>query len=180
MKSTLVKIIPEGMDSEFMVVTTESSAHEFIKNYAKDNGYRIEEHACANRFECILQDLERIRNAIEVHCPIVMKQPAFGEGGKPFNDELSQCFTNIEVACNEEMDDPEFAWMQPELPTYEEYTKDWSLADKLKFLYDEDISTKPKAWTTLELARAVKDPEYFAFETNSNLKQTLQEREYIR
>jgi len=34
MKSTLVKIIPEGIHPEFMVVTTESSAHEFIKNYA--------------------------------------------------------------------------------------------------------------------------------------------------
>lgn len=183
MKSTLVKIIPEGMDSEFMVVTTESSAHEFIKNYAKDNGYRIEEHACANRFECILQDLERIRNAIEVHCPIVMKQPAFGEGGKPFNDELSQCFTNIEVACNEEMDDPEFAWMQPELPTYEEYVKDMTLQQQLEMYYDKDIdgSSYPRSywWTCEDIAKIVDNADWLP-DFEEKFKEYLKEREYIR
>ena len=179
MKLKLVKITPEGCDPERMIVTEGSSAHELVEDYAKDNGYPIEEHACANRFECILKDLERIRHTIEVHCPIVMKQPTLGEGGKPYNDELSQCFTNIEIACNEEMDDPELIWMQ-NLPTYEEYTKDWSFEDKLRFLYDEDISLKPKTWTSRDLACAVKDPEYFVFETDSNLKQILLEREYIR
>jgi hypothetical protein len=155
MKSTLVKITPEGMDPEFMVVTTDSSAHEFVKDYAKDNGYPIEEHACANRLDCILQDLERIRITIETHCPIVMKQPALCEDGSLFNDELSQCFTNIEVACNEEMDDPEFVWMQPEIPTYEEYTKNWSLKQKMEMYWEEE-------WC------------------EERFKTYLQEREYIR
>jgi hypothetical protein len=181
MKSTLVKIIPEGMDPEFMVVTTESSAHEFIKDYAKDNGYRIEEHACANRFECILQDLERIRNAIEVHCPIVMKQPAFGEGGKPFNDELSQCFTNIEIACNEEMDDPELVWMKPELPTYEEYTKDMTFTDILKMYYENDIRNNSHiAFTPSEVNNMLDDPSEFRSEIEESFKRYLQEREYIQ
>jgi hypothetical protein len=179
MKSTLVKITPKGHDPEFMVVSTESSAHEFVKSYAKDNGYEIEERPCANRFQCILQDLKRIEETIQKYAPVILKLPAFDDG-EPYNNHLSECFSNIEIACDEEASEVEHEWLAPDLPTYEEYTKDWSLADKLKFLYDEDISTKPKAWTTLELAHAVKDPEYFAFETNSNLKQTLQEREYIQ
>ena len=178
MKSTLIKITPEGLDPERMVVTTDSSAHEFVKDYAKDNGYPIEEHACANRFKCILEDLERIRNAIEVHCPIVMKQPAFGEGGKPFNDELSQCFTNIEVACNEEMDDPEFVWMQPELPTYEEYVKDMTLQQQLEMYYEADTLGKVK-WTCKDIAHIVDNADWEP-DFQEKFKEYLQEREYIR
>jgi hypothetical protein len=183
-KNTLVKITPEGLDPERMVVTTDSSAHEFVKDYAKDNGYPIEEHACANRFQCILQDLERIRITIETHCPIVMKQPALCEGQhsakvKVYSMiELSQCFTNIEVACNEEMDDPEFAWMQPELPTYEEYTKGWSLALKMKMYWDEDLANR-KLWTYKDVAHALDNADWLP-DFEEKFKKYLQEREYIR
>ena len=162
MNTTLVKITPDGMDPEFMVVTTGSTAHESMKEYAKMNAYPIEEHVCANRFQCILQDLKRIEETIQKYAPVILGLPAF-DNGKQYNDHLSQCFTNIEIACNEEMDDPEFAWMQPELPTYEEYTKGWSLQKKLEMYYEEDIKEECNVshnmamasykWTCLTLLR---------------------------
>jgi hypothetical protein len=179
MKLRLIKITPEGLDPEFMVVTEGSTAHTMVQDYAKDNGYPIEDRPCANRFACILQDLKRIEDAIEKYAPVILTLPAF-DNGKPYNNHLSQCFWNIETACDEESSEVEHEWLAPDPPTYEEYTKDWSFEDKLRFLYDEDISLKPKTWTSRDLACAVKDPEYFVFETDSNLKQILLEREYIR
>lgn len=179
MKNTLIKITPEGMDPEFMVVTTDSSAHEFVKDYAKDNGYPIEGHPCANRFKCILEDLERIRNAIEVHCPIVMKQPAFGEGGKPFNDELSQCFTSIEIACDEEASEVEHEWMQSALPTYEEYVKDMTLEQMLKMYHEKDIQEGPVQMTCKDIAHIVDNADWLP-DFEERFKEYLKEREYIR
>ena len=130
MKSTLVKITPDGMDPEFMVVTTGSTAHESMKEYAKMNAYPIEEHACANRFQCVLQDLKRIEETIQKYAPVILGLPAF-DNGKQYNDQLSQCFSNIEIACDEEASEVEHEWLTPELPTYEEYTKNMTFEEIL-------------------------------------------------
>jgi hypothetical protein len=137
MKSTLVKITPKGHDPEFMVVSTESSAHEFVKSYAKDNGYEIEERPCANRFQCILQDLKRIEETIQKYAPVILKLPAFDDG-EPYNNHLSECFSNIEIACDEEASEVEHEWLAPDLPTYEEYTKNWSLKQKMEMYWEEE------------------------------------------
>ena len=109
-----------------------------------------------------------------------MKQPAL-EGGEPYNDELSQCFTNIEVACDEEMDDPEFAWMQPELPTYEEYTKHWSLKQKLEMYYEADIEKLNTDVSCIfaDFADAIDNADWLS-DFEERFKGYLQEREYIR
>jgi hypothetical protein len=167
MKSTLVKITPIGHDPEFMVVTTESSAHEFIKSYAKDNGYRIEERACANRFQCILQDLKRIEETLEKYAPVVLKLPAL-DGGEPYNDHLSQCFWNIETACDEEASEVEHEWLASgELPTFGEYTKNMTLEQMMEMYYDIDI------WEAGDNADWLPDFE-------KKFKEYLIEREYIR
>ena len=179
MKSTLVKITPDGMDPEFMVVTTGSTAHEMVREYAKTNAYPIEEHACANRFKCILQDLERIRRTIEVHCPILMTQPTLGEGGKPFNDELSQCFTNIEIACDEQASEVEHEWMQSALPTYEQYVKEMTLQQMLEMYYEKDIQEGPVQMTCKEIAHIVDNADWLP-DFEKKFKGYLKEREYIR
>ena len=184
MKSTLIKITPEGLDPEYMVVTTGSSAHESMMEYAKINAYPIEERPCANRFACILQDLERIRTTIAIHCPIIMKQPALGTDCKPFNDALSQCFTNIEVACDEEDDEVEHAWGE-NLPTFGEYTKNMSLEQMMEMYYEEDIheagdSDLPrKVWTYKDVAHAVDNADWLP-DFEKKFKEYLREREYIR
>lgn len=189
MKSTLVKITPEGHDPEFMVVTTESSAHEFVKDYARDNGYKIEEHACANRFACILQDLKRIEETIVKYAPILLKLPSL-DGGKTYNDHLSQCFWNIEIACDEEASEVEHEWLQPELPTYEEYTKGWSLTQKLKMYYEEDIKEECNVshnmamqsykWTCADIAKIFEMGKDWLPDFELRFKEYLQEREYIQ
>ena len=176
MKLRLIKITPEGLDPERMVVTEGSTAHKLAKEYANTNGYPIEEHACANRFECILKDLKRIEDTLEQNAPILLKLPAL-DGILPYNDELSQCFTNIEIACNEEMDDPELTWMQ-NLPTYEEYTKGWSLADKMSMYYDEDIN--PTKWSCADIARIIEMGKDWLPDFELRFKEYLIEREYIQ
>ena len=182
-KLRLVKITPSGHDPERMVVTEDSTAHEMVRNYATENAYNIVEHECANRFDCILADLERIRTTIAVHCPIIMKQPGLDSNCKPYNDELSQCFTNIEIACNEEMDEPEFTWMNPR-PTYEDYTKGWTLEKKMRMYYEEDIhdagdSDEPrKTWTYQDVANAVDNADWLP-EFEADFKKYLQDRDYV-
>lgn len=188
MKLRLIKITPEGHDPERMVVTEGSTAHELAKEYAYSNGYPIEEHACANRFECILKDLKRIEGTLEQNAPIILKLPAL-DGVLPYNDELSQCFTNIEIACNEEMDDPELTWMQ-NLPTYEEYTKGWSLQQKLEMYYEKDIKEECNVshnmamasykWTCADIASILEMGKDWLPDFELRFKEYLQEREYIR
>ncbi len=180
MKSTLVKITPKGHDPEFMVVTTESSAHEFVKSYAKDNGYEIEERACANRFQCILQDLKRIEKTLEIYTPVVLKLPAY-DNGKIYNDHLSQCFSNIEIACDEEASEVEHEWLTPDLPTYEEYIKDMTFTDILKMYYENDIRNNSHiAFTPSEVNNMLDDPSEFRSEIEESFKRYLQEGEYIQ
>ena len=65
-----------------------------------------------------------------------------------------------------------------ELPTYEQYTKDMSLADQIKFYYDVDIDNYlGDPWEIL--AECAVDPHWLK-EFKVNFKEYLQEREYIK
>jgi len=65
-----------------------------------------------------------------------------------------------------------------ELPTYEEYIKDMSLADQIKFYFDVDIDNYlGDPWEIL--AECAVDPHWLE-EFKINFKEYLQEREYIK
>ena len=65
-----------------------------------------------------------------------------------------------------------------ELPTYEQYIKDMSLADQIKFYFDVDIDNYlGDPWEIL--AECAVDPHWLK-EFKVNFKEYLQEREYIR
>lgn len=64
------------------------------------------------------------------------------------------------------------------LPTYEEYIKDMSLADQIKFYFDVDIDNYlGNPWEIL--AECAVDPHWLS-EFKVNFKEYLQEREYIK
>lgn len=178
MKSTLVKITPDGMDPEFMVVTDGSTALEMVREYAKTNAYPIEEHACANRFQCILQDLKRIEETIQKYAPVILGLPAF-DNGKQYNDHLSQCFWNIEIACDEEASEVEHEWLAPDLPTYEEYVKGMTLQQQLEMYYDKDIDGSSYEWTCEDIAKIVDNADWLP-EFEQTFKDFLKERQYIQ
>ena len=67
---------------------------------------------------------------------------------------------------------------EEEAPTYEEYIKDMSLAEQIKFYYDVDIDNYlGDPWEIL--AECAVDPHWLK-EFKVNFKEYLQEREYIR
>lgn len=64
-----------------------------------------------------------------------------------------------------------------ELPTYEEYTKDWTLKDKIQFYYEVDINN-----FITDLDEVVKDItiDISSIQTfEENFREYLIEREYI-
>lgn len=64
------------------------------------------------------------------------------------------------------------------LPTYEQYIKDMSLVDQIKFYFDVDIDNYlGDPWEIL--AECAVDPHWLS-EFKVNFKEYLQEREYIR
>jgi hypothetical protein len=64
------------------------------------------------------------------------------------------------------------------LPTYEQYIKDMSLVDQIKFYYDVDIDNYlGDPWEIL--AECAVDPHWLS-EFKINFKEYLQEREYIQ
>jgi len=64
------------------------------------------------------------------------------------------------------------------LPTYEEYIKDMSLADQIKFYFDVDLDNYlGNPWEIL--AECAVDPHWLE-EFKVNFKEYLQEREYIQ
>ena len=64
------------------------------------------------------------------------------------------------------------------LPTYEQYIKDMSLADQIKFYFDVDIDNYlGDPWEIL--AECAVDPHWLE-EFKVNFKEYLQEREYIK
>jgi len=65
-----------------------------------------------------------------------------------------------------------------ELPTYEQYIKDMSLADQIKFYFDVDLDNYlGDPWEML--AECAVDPHWLK-EFKVNFKEYLQEREYIK
>lgn len=64
------------------------------------------------------------------------------------------------------------------LPTYEQYIKDMSLVDQIKFYFDVDIDNYlGDPWEIL--AECAVDPHWLS-EFKINFKEYLQEREYIQ
>ena len=64
------------------------------------------------------------------------------------------------------------------LPTYWEFTKDWNLADKLKFHYDVDLDNfTGDVWEIV--SDALTNPNWLK-EFEKEFKENLREREYIR
>lgn len=64
------------------------------------------------------------------------------------------------------------------LPTYEQYIKDMSLVDQIKFYFDVDIDNYlGDPWEIL--AECAVDPHWLS-EFKVNFKEYLQEREYIQ
>lgn len=64
------------------------------------------------------------------------------------------------------------------IPTYEQYTKDMSLSDQIKFYFDVDIGNYlGDPWEIL--AECAVDPHWLE-EFKVNFKEYLQEREYIK
>jgi hypothetical protein len=64
------------------------------------------------------------------------------------------------------------------LPTYWEFTKDWSLVEKLKFHYDVDLDNfTGDVW---ELVAGVANNPNWLKEFEKEFKENLREREYIR
>ena len=67
---------------------------------------------------------------------------------------------------------------EEEAPTYEEYIKDMSLTDQIKFYFDVDIDNYlGDPWEIL--AECAVDPHWLS-EFKINFKEYLQEREYIQ
>lgn len=69
------------------------------------------------------------------------------------------------------------------LPTYEQYIKDMSLTDQIKFYYDVDLKDFfPDGWMTdpWEIVAQVATNPNWLNEFNKEFKEYLQEREYIQ
>ncbi|MGZ0247568.1 MAG: hypothetical protein ACKVH1_16675 [Alphaproteobacteria bacterium] len=69
------------------------------------------------------------------------------------------------------------------IPTYEEYTKDMSLVDQIKFYYDVDLKDFfPDGWMAdpWEIVAQVAVNPNWLNEFNKEFKEYLQEREYIQ
>jgi hypothetical protein len=189
MKLRLITITPIDCDPEFMVVTEGSTAHLLATEYAESNSYPIKDRPCSHRFKCILQDLAMIEKTIKKNAPFVLEMPALMDNGKPYNDHLWQSFSNIEVACDEESDEVEHEWLSGELPTYEEYTKGWSLQKKLEMYYEEDIKEECNVshnmamasykWTCKDIAQIVDNADWLP-DFEKKFKEYLKEREYIQ
>ena len=132
------------------------------------------------RFRCILTDLAMIERTIAIHCPLILKEPALTEDFKPFNENLKQSFSNIETACDITCEEVELEW-EGGLPTYEEYTKDMLLAQKLEMYYDADIDSPATShkWTCEDIAGIVDNADWLP-DFEKKFKEYLEEREYIK
>jgi hypothetical protein len=133
------------------------------------------------RFRCILVDLAMIERTIKKHAPFILELPALmDDSGQPFNDHLWQSFSNIETACDITCDEVETEW-EGGLPTYEEYTKDMSLKEKLEMYYDADIDSPATSykWTCKDIAEIVDNADWLP-DFEKKFKEYLEEREYIQ
>jgi len=134
-----------------------------------------------NRLAHINSDIEIIEETIKRNVPILLNNESYRDT-KVFAKKLSQNITNIYVACDLTDDTVETQWSTHEsiLPTYAEYTKDISLADKFKFYFDTDLDeTISAADMCKEMADALSSPTWLnGFELD--FENYLKEREYIR
>ena len=135
-----------------------------------------------NRLAHITTDIEIIEETIKRNVPILLNNKSY-RNNEVFADELNHNITNIYRACDLTDDTVEKHWKTHKslLPTYAEYTKDMSLADKFKFYYDADINDTIPLATNLceEMADALSSPTWLTgFE--KDFEDYLKEREYIR
>lgn len=134
-----------------------------------------------NRLAHITTDIEIIEETIKRNVPILLNNESYRDT-KVFATQLRQNIKNIYTACDLTDDEVETQWSTHDsiLPTYAEYTKDMSLADKFKFYYDADLD-QPISATNLceEMADALSSPTWLTgFE--KDFENYLKEREYIR
>jgi len=128
------------------------------------------------RFRCILIDLATIRETISKCAPILMEHPP----ANGYSCSLTDCFNNIETACDLTSSEVETEW-EGGLPTYEEYTKDMSLKKKLEMYYDADIDSPATSykWTCKDIAEIVDNADWLP-DFEKKFKEYLEEREYIK
>jgi len=179
----------KGFSDEKQIVTEDSTSHELLRNYANENMYEIRSEPIEmtidqlkNRLAHINSDIEIIEETIKRNVPILLNNESYRDT-KVFAAKLSQNITNIYAACDLTDDEVETQWSTHEslLPTYEEYTKDMSLADKLKFYYDADLD-QPISATNLceEMADALSSPPTWLNGFEKDFEDYLKEREYIK
>lgn len=137
--------------------------------YNQSTTHQMTNDQLKNRLAHIKTDIQIIEKTIKRRVPKIL-------------DELNLNITNIYVACDLTNDEVEKEWKTHKsiLPTYAEYTKDMSLADKFKMYYDADLD-QPISATNLceEMADALSSPTWLAgFE--KDFKNYLWEREYMR
>jgi hypothetical protein len=134
-----------------------------------------------NRLAHIKTDIKIIEETIKRRVPKILNKKSYNNS-VVFADELNHNITNIYVACDLTDDEVETEWSTHEsiLPTYAQYTKDMSLADKFKFYFDTDLDeTISAADMCKEMADALSSPTWLAgFELD--FENYLKEREYIR
>ena len=134
-----------------------------------------------NRLAHINSDIEIIEETIKRNVPILLNNESY-RNNEVFAEKLSHNITNIYTACDLTDDTVETQWGTHEsiLPTYEEYTKNMSLADKFKFYFDTDLNeTISAADMCEEMADALSSPTWLnGFE--KDFENYLKEREYIR
>lgn len=134
-----------------------------------------------NRLAHINTDIEIIEETIKRNVPILLNNKSY-QNTKVFAEKLSHNITNIYEACDLTDDTVEKHWSTHEsiLPTYEEYTKNMSLADKFKFYFDTDLNETISAVDMCEeMADALSSPTWLnGFE--KDFENYLKEREYIR
>jgi hypothetical protein len=134
-----------------------------------------------NRLAHIQTDIEIIEETIKRNVPILLNNKSY-RNSEVFADELNRNITNIYVACDLTDDEVEKRWTTHEsiLPTYAEYTKDMSLADKFRFYFDTNINdTISAADMCGEMADALSSPNWLD-EFELDFEDYLKERDYIR
>lgn len=178
----------KGFRDEKQIITVDSTSHELLRNYANENMYEIISEPIEmtidqlkNRLAHINTDIEIIEETIKRNVPILLNNKSY-QNTKVFAAKLSQKITNIYTACDLTSNEVETEWSTHEsmLPTYEEYTKDMSLADKFKFYYDADLNQPVSAKNLCEeMADALSSPTWLnGFE--KDFENYLREGEYIR
>jgi hypothetical protein len=188
LKITITIPCDKGFRNEEQIITEDSTSHELLRNYANENMYEIKSEPIQmtidqlkNRLAHINSDIKIIEETIKQNVPILLNNESYRDT-KVFAETFKQNITNIYTACDLTSDEVEKEWSTHEsiLPTYAEYTKNVSLADKFKFYFDTDLDeTISAADMCKEMADALSSPTWLdRFE--KDFENYLKEREYIR